>query len=445
MLFHLDSMTIGNLTNDTRVSTTGFFNGMPLVDRLCGTYKNKTWSGADSPKSAKPPLGPKRYYTIIDRRGRRVTKWFRNKPLKRLTKKQPNSYDMSAVTDSQPAGSIVATAIRWSDGAVLAVDNYSNVPPTYFLSGGWPAYAGSPPPFDANDDIKLIGKLKEQIRGQDFNLGVFLGEGHQTLRLIGDSAIKLARGYRSFKRGDIAGAMKDLSRSPFGNQVRTKRTLAGNNWLELQYGWLPLLKDVQEGAKAIAHILNAPFIQRYSASITKKSGKHTWDVGSRIVYSTAVGISRKRIIAMVSEQESVPQLLGLLDPELVAWELVPFSFVADWVAPIGPYLEARAFASRLKGTFVTTSTYRRILSGPIGQDWNMGSYYWKFEPAFSGTELNSFSMSRVVSTVLNVPMPVVKPVDKILSLGHCLNGLALLSAIVTGQKLSGTQLKTLGK
>jgi hypothetical protein len=32
--------------------------------------------------------------------------------------------------------------------------------------------------------------------------------------------------------------------------------------------------------------------------------------------------------------------LGLLNPLQVAWELVPFSFVVDWILPIGSFLEA---------------------------------------------------------------------------------------------------------
>lgn len=30
---------------------------------------------------------------------------------------------------------------------------------------------------------------------------------------------------------------------------------------------------------------------------------------------------------------------GMLNPALIAWELTPFSFMADWVYPVGPYLE----------------------------------------------------------------------------------------------------------
>jgi hypothetical protein len=36
----------------------------------------------------------------------------------------------------------------------------------------------------------------------------------------------------------------------------------------------------------------------------------------------------------------LPARLGLLNPAEVIWELVPFSFVADWFLPIGDYLSA---------------------------------------------------------------------------------------------------------
>lgn len=42
----------------------------------------------------------------------------------------------------------------------------------------------------------------------------------------------------------------------------------------------------------------------------------------------------------------LPGRFGLLNPLEVIWELVPFSFVADWFLPIGDYLSALDASSR---------------------------------------------------------------------------------------------------
>jgi hypothetical protein len=53
---------------------------------------------------------------------------------------------------------------------------------------------------------------------------------------------------------------------------------------------------------------------------------------------------------MKDEDASILHQIGLINPAEVAWALVPFSFVVDWVLPIGNVLEA--LSARLGLTFV---------------------------------------------------------------------------------------------
>lgn len=306
----------------------------------------------------------------------------------------------------------------------------------------------------ANDQIALVNKLREKLRGSDFNMSVFLAEGHRTLRLIGDTAIRFAKFYFHVKHGDFAGASRSLfegtSRAPlkarpeYGwGSITNDAGVLGSRILEFQYGVKPLLQDVYSGAQFIAHQLNSPAIKRYRVRVRREvttKGGGSWSIEDQFApyshlgyYTNASTKSHGRsLIALVSEGSlpTLPEALGLLDPEIVAWELVPFSFIADWFVPIGPYLDARSAASRLTGKFITSDKM-------MGRNYPPQSSYWSTPPSFNG--YSGVSLSRAVSTSLAVPMPTVKPLSKAASFQHCLNGLALLATAGAGLLSKGVR------
>ena len=336
-------------------------------------------------------------------------------------------YDVTFIKQRVPKVFYVQNAQQWD---AFALSGNPNLPDGIGgpIAGSWAAW--SPVNLlDANDQIRLVNKLKDKLAGSDFNMSVFLGEGHQTLRMIGDTAITLAKSIRALRKRDFAGAAAAL-----GVKAPPKRNLRqggvdnlSKRWLELQYGWKPLYKDVEAGAQQLAHHLNYPSVNTYRVVVKRR---REYVVGRTGVSYPWTGVTKKlhrrAIIARISEPLSVPQLLGLQDPELVAWELLPFSFVADWFLPIGDWLQARALVSKLTGTFITT-------------DKILGS---KGELAFSsgvipgGPLLGVFEqvrLTRTISTSLSVPKPNFKGLDKALSLQHCLNGIALLAQVVHGK------------
>lgn len=262
--------------------------------------------------------------------------------------------------------------------------------------------------WDSNDDLALLSQLRERVAGADFNAGVFLGEGHQALRMIGDSAFKLAKSLRCFRKGNFRGASAALT----GRTTDPKTGKVASNWLELQYGWLPLLSDVHGGAEFLAHHLNTPLQVTVRAVRSRKS---TWNdsVPDDSWPDSQTVRSRKSIKAVLKEKD-VAQLAGLTDPLAIAWELVPYSFVVDWFIPIGEWLSARSLSSALTGTFVTTKKVTLESTG-----------YSAFGAPLARTKRIDFSRS--VSSTLEVPRPVFKPLAKVASWRHAANAVALLT------------------
>jgi len=394
-----------------------------------GWYREKTWTGTNTATPVRSRFGQKRYYTTLDAKGRKVTRTFYEKPLRAEKWREPQPYTVSVAKYLySPDATFITQVVRQGDQAILSVQTYSSCSAD---GAGLITTLPALPTWTANDDIKLIGKLREAVYGSDFNASVFLGEANQTLRMIGDSATKVARAYHLTRKGDVWGALKTLGtarRFP----PRKKRQDAGSAWLELQYGWLPLLKDVKGGAELLSHQLHLRHRLRYKVRSILTNAQP--DVGGGYYqWLERKATITKQIIAWFSEPPSVAALSGILDPELVAWELVPFSFVADWVAPIGAYMEARAFTGRMVGTFVTTTVNRQRIAGLHSKPYTTGTGFnasqFFFDSTSEGYENNTLSMTRVISSTLSVPPPQVKPWTKVASWQHCANAIALLMGI----------------
>ena len=115
---------------------------------------------------------------------------------------------------------------------------------------------------------------------------------------------------------------------------------------------------------------------------------------------------------------------GLLNPLSVAWELVPYSFVADWFLPVGSYLNNLDYdlgLRFLKG-WITTKT---LVSGHVeslGGTHSSGATTQTWSGGYISCEVSGITRQGMGSFPA-VPYPRWK--DPI-SLSHALNAIALL-------------------
>lgn len=432
-------MTTGSDTRDDTVPQAWYDTGSYGGTNPVGRYVTRSWTGADSPARERldRDLADGVAVRYVDHRGRE--RFFRSsiRPPKRSRRLEEHDYSMSAHDEFHPSCNLTQV------GDYGGTRTFTGVTPFrifggYFAPGGGGFVGSSGVSWTSNDDINLINRLKTKVRGSDFNMGLFLGEGHETLAMIGDSALTIASSLRSLRKGDVYTATRTLLKNgkPLYrgrlNRVAVRRGAVdqlSNNWLALNWGWMPLLQDMRSGAELLAHQLNVPFSTRTRVAIVKKS-PHTFS----LCEMAGGWVRSKQIIAILSEPESIPKMLGLTDPLSIAWEITPFSMLADYVVPIGSWLEARAFASGLTGKFITTSILRceaRDIS--FGKTYErVPGYVSHMEGDTKGAYLRYINLQRSVSTSLSVPKPMVKPLDKVFSVRHCINALALLAQVAKG-------------
>jgi len=277
---------------------------------------------------------------------------------------------------------------------------------------------------DTSLDDRAIIAAKIKLKQADVNLGVAYAERNRTARLLGDTARRIGTAFKSLKRGDVRAAMRilrvsDANRRPRGNSIPQK-------WLELQYGWKPLLSDVYGAAAALSRQPLSDW--RVTAKALKEQpmtySANTSNISNGNSLSTCQveDLTFVRIDALPgNELLGSLSSLGITNPLLIGWELVPFSFVVDWMLPIGNWLDSIDALLGYTNITVSKSSFVRAKWLDVGVNNSSSRYVWT--NSFVGTQ-RVVELRRTPS--FGVPMGFPRFKDP-RSLGHMTNGLALLA------------------
>lgn len=312
------------------------------------------------------------------------------------------------------------------------------------LSTGWP------PPQPAHDAQVLNKAISNLIQkngiGLTANNAQNLAQAGQTYRLINNTIWRFVGVLRALRRGNFAAAQnamwngRDTRNRPNANLSKTN-TLA-NNWLEMQYGWKPLLNDIDGSIKATAKLMSAnTLVTVVRGSSRKEKAERTPCLGlSEFAgitvghsYVTTVHAARIGIRYKISDHTKVfLAQTGFTNPVNLAWEILPFSFVVDWFLPIGPWLEHLSAFDGL--TFVDgfqTQFTKQTGLAVIRYYGKHLSTYWA-EPnhlEFGGRSFREIVLHNraKLTTWPRMSLPVLK---NPFSTTHTLNGLALLRKLV---------------
>lgn len=285
------------------------------------------------------------------------------------------SEDSEHRPESAPAGSEMRFKLcgswyhrgsHWTQGSSTCAWHAAGSPSIWFVDSGNIFDVSFPTPILPNSNMRNAGLTKAlvKLQDQDIHLGNFMAEFHQVLSMFNKNAKLIAGQVESFRKK----RPKDfqLAKQNEGSLPRNKWCLIPNSWLEMQYGWNPLLSDLYG---AVMHIskraqFSNPFItvrsRRENTVIDKiltndqcgntywGKWKHSQKCTTFLVYGTTN--------PTVRELSS----LGLINPLEIVWELSKFSFVVDWLVPVSSWLQTWTSDAGLKfitgGQGLTTKT-----------------------------------------------------------------------------------------
>lgn len=254
--------------------------------------------------------------------------------------------------------------VRFSGGSVNGTLTLNNFVVNLAAQGGF-------------DYQSVIGpRFSSQFSAFSTKYGTLLGEGRETLSYLLLLFRRMREGIRAVRHGDLK-RLRNLirtfepqsisgrrQRATFSETYRDnpanggwKDSSASDLWLEFRYGLMPLFYDIQSVMEDFMRIhKKIARIQRFSAghgklvTVTGKffpdphfalevtavlQRRHRWGV----VYQDTGSFATFNNGRLVPVRDWQTAALALLNPAETAWELTPYSFVADWFVNVGDMLE----------------------------------------------------------------------------------------------------------
>ena len=303
---------------------------------------------------------------------------------------------------------------RWEGGLA---DKYYQVMPSFPRTQSLPG---------ANSTYRAEVECLLKVRDMSVNLLNTFAERQKSIDMIMDRTTRVYRAYKAAKRGKFRDAASIL-----GVDKRGKKS--AKSWLELQYGWLPLLSDIHGGyefltgrraVKGTLFKVSRTITDNDTETISNQTA--SWSMHSNV----QTKMITKVVLWYTVEYEALAEAskLGLLNPLEVAWELTPWSFVVDWFLPIGNVLGALSATSgcSFKGGTLTRVLDQSMQTQVIPRN-NMSGGDGVMQSGQALGYGKFFKMDRQVYT--GSPFPVLY-VKNPLSVSHALNAVALIRSLV---------------
>ncbi len=418
-------MTTGTTIADSRYSYT--YKGASLKH---GRYYKRTWTGTDSAARDKlkkltrqalprpvfqgvPPRQPgESRYDYVERRQVRLAS---HKEALSIWRQNVKAFRQRYLRLFAKENSYSATIIRRNEVAYAMYRN-TTAGPDYFgppvpRSAGLSQYGHIP--LDPKEHYRVIEKLRRKVYGSGFHPGIFLAEAPKALQMIGQSARQLSGAMVALRKGNWRGVIRHLGEVPRGSYATARREYIGFHegrrtfsqaWLAFNYGWKPLVSDLEDGAAYLAYAMTDA--STYGKSVKARRVVTLQD--SSVPDPLSISLCDRETVHAVQYKitnlrAASPFLPSLISSAAVAWEVVPYSFIFDWVAPIGSYLQALRTAQDLKGTVVCSILSVTTYSG-LRDPSSFKKPSYPIVP--DGYQEQYLTVSRTVTDELAPPTPI---------------------------------------
>ncbi len=293
-------------------------------------------------------------------------------------------------------------------------------------SGDYPAEPFDIDGFLANCDAEAHNKLLTLVKDQKVNLAQVWAERRLTMELISSIVRNIADAYKAFRRFEFVRMAQLMSiKNPSRRLIRNWKKDISGAWLELQYGWKPLVQDVIGAAEQLAQ---ARVVEERVGSTATRTKTHvsvqplTGNYTGYCTTTTKVTVKYKVKFFVRADAGAMLSKVGLTNLPALGWELLPFSFVVDWFWSIGPLINVMDATQGIEFVSGSRTQVVETTAVTVYDGFSPLSYVDGFVQA-SSTQRN-VEISRTALT--DFPSPSLPPIKNPLSKGHLLNALALI-------------------
>ena len=215
-------------------------------------------------------------------------------------------------------------------------------------------------------DNKALAKFRKDFREGRASLGVTLG----TWRQARDMIVSRAQWAHKKLSSDEDKASR-LKRRKFRSR-KAKRQAIADFHLEVIFGWQPLFQDVFAALTLVTQPIGKPAVCRGSAQgIVEKHLRSDGAMSEVVDVFGRIRVTHAALCQISNPNLYLANKLGLVNPALVAWDVIPWSWVAGMFVNANELissitddlgLEYTDYSSTL--TFVGTETLARIYHSP---------------------------------------------------------------------------------
>lgn len=277
----------------------------------------------------------------------------------------------------------------------------------YVSTIGSPSFFGCPAHLVNQAEYLALLDFYDQIPQVTANLALLYAERKKTGESILTALTGILKCVRDVRKGKVPELLMSQS------ELRGRKRLSGA-WLNYIYGIKPFVSDLH----SIAH--------SDLKQIAWLKGKHTVDYQRHMTMGTKGFLSNvgtykatyKGGLSLASPITATLAGAGLTNPALIAWELTPFSFMGDWLLPVGPYLEMLS----------STSGYNKH-SGSITRGTKEEYRQMNDQNAFAYGE-----WKRINRATISFPSPPLPRFKNPYSPIHALNALSIIHQFVKEKK-----------
>lgn len=285
---------------------------------------------------------------------------------------------------------------------------------------------------------RAYAKFVTNLKGDTASLGVTLGGWSQSWAMIAKSANSIAKIAKSALRKEQQRerALEVLRKRVKGRTLGRRDLLplgSANVFLEWKFGWIPLIGDIYAAAQALGDEIPGDWIHA-RASDSGAVQEVPPGYGSYVPYGlkwSSRGKCRVAIAAQVRIDN--PNLwllnkLGLINPAVVAWDLVPWSFVANMFVNINAVMNS--FTDFVGMSLTNSSVTTRW---DVNEQWYVRNFSGAIIPSNGIEETSQVSyMRKTRSPGINLPSLQLRSPS--LDRGLALTALSLMTQQVSKLK-----------
>lgn len=217
-------------------------------------------------------------------------------------------------------------------------------------------------PPSGNEVASVEAQLLSQLKDQRVNYAMALAQRKQTVGFIADTAKTILQSYQLARRGNFYGALRTLGATGYwkGDSASVAR-----KWLQFHFAVKPLMSDIHGAVTGLLDVnpksgdIVVVRATRSASEAVAEDIDYPWDVtssGNTYLKIRRSGFAKRDIRVVAWYELNLEELRSLsrngwTNPAHVLWDAVPYSFVVDWLLPVGRYLSNldAAAAYRFKG------------------------------------------------------------------------------------------------